>query len=112
MRDALSEYNRELAANSLPRLSFGVGVHFGEVVAGILGSENLLEYTVIGDVVNLASRVQALTRSLEADILVTEPVQNKLDSRFVVREMDPAPVKGKSATVTTYAIDALRPVRE
>lgn len=112
MRDALSDYNRELAANGLPRLSFGVGIHCGEVVAGILGSENLLEYTVIGDVVNLASRVQALTRSLEADILVTESVGGKLDSRFAVRKMNPAPVKGKSAEVTTYAIDALRPVRE
>jgi adenylate cyclase len=80
--------------------------HTGEVVAGVMGSDHLTEYTVIGDPVNVAARVEALTRVHGVDILVTEAVRRTLDSRFVLRAMPPLPVKGKTEPVGTYAVEA------
>jgi len=108
MRDALARYNQELASRGLPTLSFGVGIHTGDVVAGVMGSDRLMEFTVIGDPVNIASRVETLTRTHGVDILVTSDVQKTLDARFVVRAMPPAMVKGKAEPVETYAVDAFQ----
>jgi class 3 adenylate cyclase len=108
MRDALARYNEELTARGLPTLSFGVGIHTGDVVAGVMGSDRLMEFTVIGDPVNIAARVETLTRMHGVDILVTSDVQKTLDARFVVRAMPPAMVKGKVEPVETYAVDSFR----
>jgi adenylate cyclase len=108
MRDALARYNEQLAANGLPRLSFGVGIHTGDVVAGVMGSDRLMEFTVIGDPVNVAARVESLTRTHDVDILVTGEVQATLDPRFVLRAMPPAVVKGKSEPVLTYAVEEFK----
>ena len=105
MRAALSRYNGELQAKGLAKLAFGVGIHHGTVVAGVMGSEELLEYTVIGDVVNTASRVESLTRELKTDILITDDVKNMLDEGFKLRPMTPAHVKGKAAAIKTFAIE-------
>ena len=83
MREALAAYNRELAKRGLAKLEFGVGIHTGDVVAGVMGSDRFMEFTVIGDPVNIAARVEALTRVHQVDILVTEEVQKTLDARFV-----------------------------
>jgi adenylate cyclase len=106
MRAALEEYNEKLADIGLPKLAFGVGINKGRAVAGVMGSDRLMEFTVIGDAVNLAARVESLTRTLDADILVTEEVRDALDHRFVVRQMPATPVKGKSEPIVTYAVDA------
>lgn len=108
MREALARYNQELAARGLPELSFGVGIHTGDVVAGVMGSDRLMEFTVIGDPVNIASRVESLTRTHGVDILVTSDVQKTLDARFVVRAMPPATVKGKAEPIETYAVDSFQ----
>jgi len=106
MREALERYNTEITARGLPRLEFGVGVHAGEVVAGVMGSDRLMEFTVIGDSVNLAARVEALTRVHGVDILVTDAVRETLDDRFVLRAMPPVAVKGKSQPVATWAVES------
>lgn len=104
MREALRGYNAELREKGLPTLSFGIGIHQGVAVAGVIGSQQLLEFTVIGDTVNLASRVEALTRSHGVDILVTQPVYERLRDRFAAREMPPMLVKGKSEPIRTFAV--------
>jgi class 3 adenylate cyclase len=109
MRTALAEYNAQLRQQGHPELAFGIGVHSAQVVAGVIGTTELLEFTVIGDGVNLASRVESLTRSHGVDILVTEPVQQKLSGRFALREMPPTPVKGKTEPVRTFAVGAGAP---
>jgi class 3 adenylate cyclase len=109
MRDALAAYNRDLEVRGMTRLEFGVGIHTGEVVAGVMGSDRLMEFTVIGDPVNLAARVEGLTRLHGVDILVTEAVRQTLDSRFVLRAMPAAAVKGKTEPIATYAVDAFQP---
>jgi class 3 adenylate cyclase len=111
MREALARYNELLVSKGLPALSFGVGIHTGDVVAGVMGSDRLMEFTVIGDPVNLAARVEGLTRVHNVDILVTHEVKQALDPRFVLRAMPPTHVKGKSEPVTTYAVESFGPSR-
>jgi adenylate cyclase len=71
MRDALVGFNREQMASGLPEIRVGFGVATGEVVAGNVGSDRKIEYTVIGDAVNLAARLQELTRELGQPILIS-----------------------------------------
>jgi len=106
MRAALEEYNLKLAEIGLPKLAFGIGINKGRAVAGVMGSDRLMEFTVIGDAVNLAARVEGLTRTLDADILVTEDVRDALDRRFTVREMPASAVKGKVEPIVTFAVDS------
>jgi len=104
MREALARYNQELAAEGLPELSVGVGIHRGVGVAGVVGSDHLKEFAVVGSVVNLASRVQQLTRAHDVDVLVTEDVQKTLDSRFDLRRLPPSELKGVAEPVVTFAV--------
>lgn len=107
MRAALADYNVQLAAQQLPELRFGIGIHHGEVIVGLMGNQNLTTFTVVGDTVNTAARVEQLTRMHGADVLITEAVREKLDSRFKLRELPPVPVKGKEQPVVTYAVEGM-----
>src|SRR5947199_303241 len=82
MRAALADYNAALAADGLPALAMGVGIHRGTVVAGVIGSAELIEYGVIGSAVNLAARVQELTRAHAVAVLVTAAVRAAPDPRL------------------------------
>ncbi len=104
MRAELEAYNRELASDALPRLRVGIGLHRGSGIAGLVGSPELMQFTVVGTVVNVAARVQALTREHDVDILVTPSVKQALDPRFALRELPPRQLKGISEPVTTYAV--------
>lgn len=107
MRESLTRYNESLRQRGLPELAFGVGIHCGAVIAGLVGSQSMQEFTVLGDVVNLASRVEALTRRLGGDILVTDEVRSVLGDRFLMTAMPPADIKGKSRPVLTWAVQSL-----
>jgi class 3 adenylate cyclase len=104
MRRALAEYNEKLKVRGFPELGFGIGIHCGNVVAGLVGSDELLEFTVMGDVVNVASRIEALTRELDADILVTDDVRSRLNNRFVTSAMPPARIRGKTDPILTWTV--------
>ena len=71
MVTALEAWNRERAAKGEPPIAAGIGVHYGEAVLGDIGTEQRLEYTAIGDTVNVASRLEALTRTLGVTILIS-----------------------------------------
>jgi adenylate cyclase len=104
MRAALAEYNRELSAADLPALALGVGLHRGVGVAGLVGSSDLLQFTVVGTTVSVAARVQGLTRQHGVDVLVTQPVRDALDPRFATRPLPPASLKGIAEPVATHAL--------
>lgn len=104
MREALKRYNEKLRGRGLPALRFGTGIHCGPVVAGLVGSQELLEFTVMGDVVNVASRLEDLTRQFAVDILVTEEVRSRLGDHFGVSRMPPCPIKGKSEPIVTWKV--------
>jgi len=105
MRAALAQLNAELAGDGLPPLAFGVGIHRGTVVAGVIGSAALVEYGVIGSPVNVAARVERLTRVHGVDVLVTDVARAALDERFRLRAMPPAEVKGVAGALATFAVD-------
>jgi adenylate cyclase len=105
MREGLARYNRELAERGLPALAIGIGVNHGVAVAGVVGAAELLQYDVHGDVVNVASRVEGLTRTFDTDLLVTEAVERELHDGFITRRMPPAPVKGKSDPIITFTVE-------
>jgi class 3 adenylate cyclase len=104
MRAAIDEYNGELDREGLPRLSIGIGIDRGPGLAGLMGSRDRKEYAFIGRSVNIAARVQALTRIHQVDILVTETVRDDLDPGFVLVPMPAKPVKGLTKPVMTYAV--------
>jgi class 3 adenylate cyclase len=108
MREALEKYNEELRIKSLPELSFGIGIHQGEVLAGVMGNFELSKFAVVGDTINVASRVESLTRTHNVDLLITEVVKQKLDDRFILQEMKPMPVKGKEKPITTYFVEGMK----
>jgi len=106
MRSALADYNAKLRARSLPELRFGIGIHTGEVIVGVMGAGELNKFTVTGDPINVASRVEGLTRDLGVDLLITEDVRAALESGFRVRAMAPTRVKGKPEPIQTYHVES------
>lgn len=105
MRAALRDYNARLRSEGLPPLAIAVGIHRGPVVAGLLGTDVLVEYGVLGATVNLASRVERLTREHGTDVLVTAAVRDVLDPRIRLRALPPAPVPGVAEPVATFAVE-------
>lgn len=105
MRQALADYNATLARDGLPPLVVGIGIHRGPVVAGVIGTAALLEYGVIGRTVNLASRVEKLTRVHGTDVLVTDAVRSGLDTRIRLRAMPAVEVKGIPEPLVTWGVD-------
>jgi adenylate cyclase len=108
MRSAIREYNAELAREGLPPLGVGIGIHRGPGLAGLVGSRERMEYGFVGRTVNVAARVQALTRTHQVDILVTEALRAELDSRFELAAMPAETVKGIAEPVVTYAVREVR----
>jgi len=106
MRHALIALNKNRAANDPgnPPIRIGCGINTGIVTAGQIGSDLRMEYTVIGDPVNLASRVEALTKPLATDILITEDTWNLIKDSLITEEMPPVTVKGKAKPVRLFAV--------
>ncbi|MCM2278168.1 MAG: HAMP domain-containing protein [Oligoflexia bacterium] len=104
MRKALSELNIELLRERLPNLRIGMGLNYGPLVAGNIGSEERMEYTVIGDTVNTASRIESLTKEFGTDLLVSEEVRVQVAGRFVFEKAHEARVKGKSQPLIVHKV--------
>ncbi len=109
MRAALADYNAHLRSESLPELRFGIGIHTGEVVCGVIGAGELSKFGVTGDPINVASRVEGLTRQHGVDLLVTEEIRRALDDGFLLRPMPASYVKGKTEAIQTYYVEGVRP---
>ncbi len=102
MQRALVEFNAAHRAGLDP-LRIGVGVASGPVVAGLLGSEARVEYRVVGDTVNLASRVEGLNKDLGTELLIDEATRRGLKGDHPLRPMGAHHVKGREQAVTVYA---------
>ena len=98
----------QLEARGLPRLTIGVGIASGPVVAGNIGSPERMEYTSIGDTVNFAARLESLNKSLGTHVLLSEATFAALDGRLPTLPMPPIQIKGKSGTPPVYALDTDR----
>ncbi|GHV74155.1 adenylate/guanylate cyclase domain-containing protein [Spirochaetia bacterium] len=109
MRTALQQFNlgRDDSIKQ-PRIWIGCGINTGSVVAGQIGSHERMEYTVIGDAVNLASRTETLNKPLHTDILITENTWKLVKEYLITEEMPSVTVKGKVKPVRMFAVVNLR----
>lgn len=102
----LREYNSYRRDKGYDPIAIGVGVHTGSLMLGTIGAEDRLEGTVISDTVNLASRIESLTKIYGARIAVSEPtiLEVKRENRFHFRFLDRVTVKGKTKAVSIYEV--------
>jgi len=110
MRNALYDLNKRRRKDdpANPEIRIGCGLNTGIVTAGQIGSEQRMEYTVIGDPVNLASRTESLNKPLGTDILITEDTWNLVGDKFITEEMPSVTVKGKEKPVRMFAVVNLK----
>lgn len=104
MRKSLLEYNKTRGGPNRPVIRIGCGVNTGPCIAGQIGSSKRMEYTVIGDAVNLASRIEALNKPFGTDILISGHTFELVRDHVVVEPMSPITVKGKSDPLQIYAV--------
>jgi len=104
MRAALVEFNQTRGGPGKPKIKIGCGINVGTVVAGQIGSLERMEYTVIGDAVNLASRIESLNKPFRTDILISEEAYRVVKDQYRVEPMKRITVKGKSAPQQIYAV--------
>ena len=105
MQIELYEINKRLRAEGLPELNMGIGINTGGVMAGLLGSDLYAEYTVIGDEVNLASRIEAY--SLRGQILISEATYKRVRDYVSVTEPMDVYVKGKKEQVYLFEVTGI-----
>ncbi|OHD54682.1 MAG: hypothetical protein A2Y33_02560 [Spirochaetes bacterium GWF1_51_8] len=108
MTRGLKEFNRMHPELKAP-LEIGIGIHSGDVIAGNIGSEKRIDYTVIGDNVNLSSRIEGLTKHYKCPILISETTFRALpagapNEMFLLREVDDVVVKGKTKSIRIYEV--------
>lgn len=108
MEDALARLNREFARQNRPSLSHGIGIHTGRVLAANIGSPDRLSYLLVGETVNLASRLQAMTRDMDVDIILSDHTASMLPGTMsgigLTPFPDPVYVKGLDRPVGVHTL--------
>jgi adenylate cyclase len=103
MMDALDRFNAG-RQTGLPPIRIGIGINTGAVVAGIIGTEQRMEYRVVGDSVNLAARIEALNKDFHTDVLISRSTKEQLTQSLALKELPPVKVKGKEQYVQVYEV--------
>lgn len=104
MTRALDDLNAEWRAAGRPELDIGIGISTGDMVAGNIGSETIMSYTVIGDTVNLGARLESLNKEYGTRIIISEATRAALEGRYDTRPLGDVIVKGKSQPVAIYEV--------
>ncbi len=102
--EALDSLNQKLKERNLPKIEIGIGIHTGEAIVGEMGSKGRSDYTVIGDSINLGSRIEGLCKTYGAKILISKSTKDKLTKAYKLREIDRVQVKGKDEAVTIFEV--------
>jgi len=104
MLDALEDQNARWAAEGRPALEIGIGVNSGDMVAGIIGSVTIMSYTVIGDAVNLGSRLESLNKEYGTRLIISDGTRARLKGRYDMKPLGAVTVKGKSEPVSIFEV--------
>jgi len=104
MTDALKELNTQLATEGLPQINIGIGINTGQALVGNMGSDQRFDYSVIGDAVNLASRLESSSKTLGKTIVIGEDTRHSIETVFPFEYIDSITVKGKTEEIKVYTI--------
>ena len=106
MQKRLAEYNLTRGSPERPVIKIGIGIHTGRLMLGTVGCQNRMDGTVISDAVNLASRIEDMTKIYGATLLITEETYSHLNnaSQYAIRGIDRVKVRGKTAPVTVFEV--------
>jgi len=104
MMERLGEFQKKWSAEGKPVLRIGIGINTGDMIVGNMGSEMRFDYTVMGDSVNLASRLEGINKEYGTSIVIGESTHAQVADRFVCRELDSVRVKGKNHPVRIFEL--------
>jgi adenylate cyclase len=104
MLDELVVFNESQRKIGRPALRIGIGLHYGPVIVGNIGSEFKMDYTVMGDRVNLASRLEGLTKQYHEPLVVSDSIQRRVRSEFPSRLLDRVSVKGRKESTGIFTL--------
>jgi len=104
MVEGAAEFNRRQLASGKPEFRIGVGINYGIVTVGNIGTEKKMDYTVIGDMVNLASRLEGLTKYYRQELIISESLYMKVKEDLPCRLLDTVAVKGKKQGTRIYTV--------
>ena len=104
MRERLKVFNERRIIQEQPQIRIGIGISSGEIVSGNIGSQKRMDYTVIGDGVNLSARLEEVTKEYDCDIILSEFTYNLCSERIWTRQLDTIRVKGKHQAVNIYEL--------
>ncbi len=104
MVEALGELNAGWQAQGRPTLDIGIGINTGDMVAGNIGSDTIMSYTVIGDAVNLGARLESLNKDYGTRVIISEATRSRLKGRYDIHPLGDVVVKGKSKPVAIFEV--------
>ncbi|MBW8713799.1 MAG: adenylate/guanylate cyclase domain-containing protein [Acidobacteria bacterium] len=109
---ALAELNSKWAAGGMAQLDIGIGINSGDMIAGNIGSSSIMSYTVIGDNVNLGSRLESLNKDYGTRIIISDASRTQLKGDYAIRPLGEVVVKGKTKSVSIFEVVVPSPVPE
>lgn len=102
---AMEELNAKWKEKDFPELKMGIALHTGQVLAGNIGSPKRMEYTVIGDAVNVTSRIESMNKTYNTEILFTQETYSKIKDHISARVVGDAPVRGRKNQIQLYTLE-------
>jgi adenylate cyclase len=105
MQIELALLNVQLVAGGFPRINIGIGINTGEALVGNMGSDQRFDYSVIGDPVNLASRLESSSKTLGKTLIISENTMKGIERMFPFEYIDSITVKGKTEPIKVYTIE-------